>query len=77
MPGKVFNGIFMGIFTMVFCFLFYLKLKYETFKSLPKNFLFAGLSISLIVTGHLGGNITHGSDHLMNLYRQRLKGYLG
>ena len=69
--------LIMGIFTMVFCFLFYLKLKYETFKSLPKNFLFAGLSISLIVTGHLGGNITHGSDHLTEPLPPEIKGLFG
>ena len=69
--------LIMGIFTMVFCFLFYLKLKYETFKSLPKNFLFAGLSISLLVTGHLGGNITHGSDHLIEPLPPEIKGLLG
>ena len=69
--------LIMGIFTMVFCFLFYLKLKYETFKSLPKNFLFAGLSISLLVTGHLGGNITHGSDHLIEPLPPDIKGLLG
>ena len=67
----------MGIVTMVFCFLFYLKLKYETFKSLPKNFLFASLSISLLITGHLGGNITHGSDHLIEPLPPEIKGLFG
>ena len=67
----------MGIITMVFCLLFYLKLKYETFKNLPKNFLFAGLSISLLITGHLGGNITHGSDHLIEPLPPDIKDFLG
>ena len=55
----------MGIITMTFCLLFYLNLKYEEFKILPKNLLSASLGLSLLVTGHLGGNITHGSDHLI------------
>ena len=67
----------MGIVTMFFCLLFYLKLKYETFKSLPKNFLFAGLSFSLLITGHLGGNITHGSDHLIEPLPSEIKGLFG
>ena len=67
----------MGIVTMFFCLLFYLKLKYETFKSLPKNFLFAGLLFSLLITGHLGGNITHGSDHLIEPLPSEIKGLFG
>ena len=67
----------MGIVTMVFCLLFLLKLKYETFKNLPKNFLFTGLSTSLLITGHLGGNITHGSDHLIEPLPPEIKGLLG
>ena len=69
--------LIMGIFTMIFCLLFYLKLKYETFRILPKNFLFASLSISLLITGHLGGNITHGSDHLIEPLPTEIKGFLG
>jgi uncharacterized membrane protein len=69
--------LIMGILTMIFCLLFYLKLKYVAFRILPKNFLFAGLSISLLVTGHLGGNITHGSDHLIEPLPPEIKGLLG
>ena len=69
--------LIMGILTMIFCLLFYLKLKYVAFRILPKNFLFAGLSISLLVTGHLGGNITHGSDHLIEPLPPEIKGFLG
>ena len=69
--------LIMGILTMIFCLLFYLKLKYVAFRILPKNLLFAGLSISLLVTGHLGGNITHGSDHLIEPLPPEIKGFLG
>ena len=69
--------LIMGILTMIFCLLFYLKLKYVAFRILPKNFLFAGLSISLLITGHLGGNITHGSDHLIEPLPPEIKGFLG
>ncbi len=69
--------LIMGILTMIFCLLFYLKLKYRAFRILPKNFLFAGLSVALLVTGHLGGNITHGSDHLVEPLPPEIKGLLG
>ncbi len=67
----------MGIVTMIFCLLFYLKLKYEHFKIFPKNFLFVSLGMSLLFTGHLGGNITHGSDHLIEPLPSEIKGLLG
>tara|TARA_A100001015_G_scaffold105941_1_gene117604 strand:+ start:478 stop:1881 length:1404 start_codon:yes stop_codon:yes gene_type:complete len=67
----------MGIVTMIFCLLFYLNLKYVDFKILPKNLLSASLGLSLLVTGHLGGNITHGSDHLIEPLPNKIKGLLG
>ena len=67
----------MGIVTMIFCLLFYLKLKYEQFKIFPKNFLFVSLGLSLLFTGHLGGNITHGSEHLIDALAPEIKGLLG
>ncbi len=67
----------MGIITMVFCLLFYLRLKYEQFKIFPRNFLFVSLGLSLLFTGHLGGNITHGSDHLIEPLPPEIKGLLG
>lgn len=69
--------LIMGIITMTFCLLFYLNLKYEEFKILPKNFLSASLGLSLLVTGHLGGNITHGSDHLIEPLPTEIKSLLG
>ena len=67
----------MGIITMTLCLLFYLNLKYEEFKILPKNILSASLGLSLLVTGHLGGNITHGSDHLIEPLPTEIKSLLG
>ena len=67
----------MGIVTMIFCLLFYLKLKYEQFKIFPKNFLFVSLGLSLLFTGHLGGNITHGSDHLIEPLPPEIKSLIG
>jgi uncharacterized membrane protein/mono/diheme cytochrome c family protein len=39
--------------------------------------LAAVLSILLIITGHLGGNMTHGSDYLTATIPQPFKGWLG
>jgi len=67
----------MGIVSMVFCLFFFLNLKYEKFKIIPKNVLFVLLAFSLLITGHLGGTITHGSYHLTEPLPTGLKEVLG
>ena len=54
-----------GIVTLVFSTGFYVFLQKQTILNrLPRSFFSLGLLFSLIVTGHLGGNITHGEEHL-------------
>jgi uncharacterized membrane protein len=54
-----------GIVTLVFSIGFYIFLQKQTILNrLPRSFFSLGLLFSLIVTGHLGGNITHGKEHL-------------
>jgi len=54
-----------GCFTLFLCFGFYLFLKGNLFATrIPRLFYILSLFFSLIITGHLGGNITHGEDHL-------------
>jgi len=54
-----------GILTVILSFTFYLYLKrnsvFESFKTRLFSF---GHILLLTITGHLGGNITHGEDHL-------------
>ena len=67
-----------GLLTFVFSFLIYLKLKgYGNFEKFSYRFLGYGLVIILFVTGHLGGNLTHGKDHLTAPLPAELKEALG
>ena len=54
-----------GILTVILSFTFYLYLKRNlVFKSIKTRFFTFGHILLLTVTGHLGGNITHGEEHL-------------
>ena len=70
--------LILGILTFVFSFLLYLQLKgVNPFKRLSPKFLGYGLVLILTVTGHLGGNLTHGKDHLTEPLPPELKTALG
>ena len=67
-----------GVFTFILSFLIYLKLKgYRLFQGLSHQFLGYGLLVILFITGHLGGNLTHGRDHLTAPLPSGLKEALG
>ena len=67
-----------GVFTFILSFLIYLKLKgYRLFQGLSHQFLGYGLLVVLLITGHLGGNLTHGRDHLTAPLPSGLKEALG
>ena len=54
-----------GILTVILSFIFYLYLKRNlVFESIKTRFFTFGHILLLTITGHLGGNITHGEDHL-------------
>src|SRR6056300_169275 len=56
---------YLGILTLILSMGFYIFLGKKTIlKRLPRSFFSISLLISSIFTGHLGGNITHGEDHL-------------
>ncbi len=60
------NHFLAGILTVVLSFSFYLKLiENSLFKPVPRNFFTIGNSVILLIAGHLGGNITHGEEHLI------------
>jgi uncharacterized membrane protein len=70
--------LIMGVLTFVFSFLMYLKLKgYPFFNRFSYRFLGYGLVMILFVTGHLGGNLTHGKDHLIEPLPPQIKQVLG
>tara|TARA_S200000501_G_scaffold256493_1_gene240295 strand:+ start:11999 stop:13357 length:1359 start_codon:yes stop_codon:yes gene_type:complete len=55
-----------GIATVILSFTFYLHLKENSFlKFLGRRFFTIGHVLLISVTGHLGGNITHGEEHLL------------
>jgi uncharacterized membrane protein len=54
-----------GIITLLLTFGFYQYLKDQNFfNSLPRKFYTIGLVIIITLTGHLGGQITHGEEYL-------------
>ena len=55
-----------GIATVILSFSFYLHLKGNSFlKLLGRRFFTIGHVLLISITGHLGGNITHGEEHLL------------
>lgn len=60
------NHFITGVLTIILSFSFYLKLiENSIFKSIPRKLFTIANSVILILTGHLGGNITHGEEHLV------------
>ena len=60
------NHFIAGVLTIILSFSFYLKLiENSIFKSIPRKLFTIANSVMLILTGHLGGNITHGEKHLV------------
>jgi len=70
-----------GVFTALFSLLMFLRLKEVFEKNFLKRLPIVMLSFSLLflisITGHLGGNITHGSDYLTEPLPQNIKSFLG
>lgn len=52
-----------AILLTVVAFTLYVKEKNPKFE-VPKNLLVASLFLLIIITGHLGGSLTHGADYL-------------
>ena len=70
--------LILGVLTFVFSFFMYLKLKgYHSLEKVSYRFLGYGLVLILLITGHLGGNLTHGKDHLTEPLPDQLKEVLG
>lgn len=68
-----------GITTLVFAFAFYVHLSPGRWLSGRNNrsALLTALLVALFATGHLGGNLTHGKDHLTASMPDDFKGFLG
>lgn len=70
--------LILGVATFLFSFLMYLKLKgFAIVDRFSQSFLGYALLIVLFITGHLGGNLTHGKDHLTEPLPPVLKTALG
>ncbi|MEK9613472.1 MAG: c-type cytochrome domain-containing protein [Flavobacteriaceae bacterium] len=55
-----------GSLTLLLTLGFYIYLRdAKPFNRIPESFYTFGLLVCLLLTGHLGGNITHGEDHLI------------
>ena len=63
--------MWMGIAVTLVSLMLYAKEKYPLF-AINKILLSAGLFVLLMITGHLGGSLTHGSDYLTKPFRQML-----
>lgn len=56
---------YFGILTLLMSIGFYFFLQRQVFLiQIPRLFFSLGLLVSLLLTGHLGGSVTHGEDHL-------------
>ncbi|TQO39753.1 putative membrane protein [Arenibacter algicola] len=83
--GYSFNTIkfhlWMGIVTALFSLLMYLRLaepsRIDFIRRLPIVLLSFSLFFLISFTGHLGGNITHGSDYLIEPLPNNIKTLLG
>ena len=70
--------LILGLLTFFISFLMYLKLcNYTFFKSISRKFLSFSLLVILLATGHLGGNLTHGKDYLLEPLPDSFKNTLG
>ncbi|MBC8770370.1 hypothetical protein H4O18_20405 [Arenibacter sp. BSSL-BM3] len=73
--------LWMGIVTALFSLLMYLRLaeplRIDFIKRLPIVLLSFSLFFLISFTGHLGGNITHGSDYLIEPLPNNIKTLLG
>lgn len=73
--------LWLGITTAIFSLLMYLRLaaplKLEFLMRLPVVLLSFSLLFLISFTGHLGGNITHGSDYLIEPLPNSIKTLLG
>ncbi len=65
--------MWMGIAVTLVSLMLYAKEKNPLF-GVNKQLLAIGLFILVMVTGHLGGSLTHGSDYLTKPFRQMLDG---
>src|SRR5690606_8738865 len=68
-PDSLFWHQWMGILLAVLSFVLYWigvkKIKIPKYLYQNRHFAFWGLLLILAFTGHLGGNLTHGSDYLL------------
>ncbi|MBJ24553.1 MAG: hypothetical protein CMC91_00150 [Flavobacteriaceae bacterium] len=66
-----------GIITLLLSVAFYFYLnKSKPFTVIPRKAYTIGLFVNLLITGHLGGNITHGEDHLIEPLPDSIKLFL-
>ncbi len=65
--------MWMGIAVTLVSLILYAKEKNPLF-AVNKQLLTIGLFVLLMITGHLGGSLTHGSDYLTKPFRQMLDG---
>lgn len=71
------NHFISGIITLLLSFAFYFYLnKSKPFTALPRKAYTIVIFFNLLITGHLGGNITHGEDHLIEPLPDSIKLFL-
>ena len=69
---------YLGLITLILSTGFYFFLQGNTILNrLPRLFFSLGLLVSIILTGHLGGYITHGKDHLTEPLEELSSTFLG
>lgn len=69
--------LFLGIITAVLSFVILFRMKISKAKPKALKLQGAGLLLILTITGHLGGNITHGDDYFTEVLPPELQSLLG
>ncbi|MDR7131737.1 putative membrane protein [Algoriphagus sp. 4150] len=69
--------LILGILTTLLSFGMWYHLKKSVLSPIPLKLQSAGLLFFLTVTGHLGGNITHGDDYFTEVLPPGLQAFLG
>ncbi len=74
---KIHLHLLFSVLTTLLCLLFYIKLRYALFPRIKTIFFSSLLLLLLFLSGHYGGNLTHGEDFLIEPLPEEFKAQMG
>lgn len=69
--------LWFGIITAVFAFVCYIRISKAALKKIPATIFSLAILVLISLTGHFGGNITHGTDYLTEPLPASVKKFIG